>query len=425
VCTRGPVNELRPLCGGRGKRRVLVFVGAYLPGFKAGGPIQSIANMVAALGDEYEFLIITRDRDLDAAAPYEGIRAEEWTPVGKARVLYVPPGLWSWWRVVQCIRAARQEVLYLNSFLARGFSMLPAILWRLGLLGRCCLILAPKGEFSAGALKLKSFRKRAYIGLAKALGVYDQVVWHASSSYEAEDIRRTMGASVATAVSRRLRAERGSRAQGPKIVTAVDLAGVPDGNGDAAARRKRSGELDLVFLSRIARMKNLDGALSMLRDLAGRVRLNIYGPAEDTVYWGECQALVESLPGNVSVREHGCVPHQEVGRVLAQHDVLFLPTRGEAFGHVITEALLAGRPVLISDQTPWRDLESRGAGWDIPLDRPDRFRCALQECIDMDADRYAQLCTGAARFAREQLNSERVLQDNRALLNSSGLDQSR
>jgi glycosyltransferase involved in cell wall biosynthesis len=407
------------------KRRVLVFVGAYLPGFKAGGPIQSIANMVAALGDEYEFLIITRDRDLNASAPYEAIRVEEWTRVGKAHVLYVPPRLWSWWRVFQRIREARQEVLYLNSFLDRGFSMLPAILWRLGLLGRCCLILAPKGEFSAGALKLKSLRKRAYIGMAKALGVYDQIVWHASSSYEAEDIQRTMGAGVAVADSRRLRSERGSRAHGPKVVTAFDLAGVPGGDGDAAVRRKRSGELDLVFLSRIARMKNLDGALSMLRDVAGRVRLNIYGPAEDIVYWGECQALVDSLPSNVSVLYHGSVPHQQVGRVLARHDVLFLPTQGEAFGHVITEALLAGRPVLISDQTPWRDLESRGAGWDIPLDRPDRFRSVLQECIDMDAERYAGLCTSAARFAREQLNSERVLQDNRELLNSSVLDQSR
>ena len=425
MCSSGHVNEPRPPSGTRAKRCVMVFVGAYLPGFQAGGPIQSVANMVAALGDEYEFLIVTRDRDHNAAAPYNGVRTDEWTRVGKAHVLYVSPRLRSWWWVIRRIRAARQEVLYLNSFFDREFSMLPAILWRLGLLGRCCLILAPKGEFSPGALKIKSFRKRVYIGLTKALGLYDQVVWHASSGYEAEDIQRAMGASTAKAGSRRLRSEQGGRTHGRKVVTAVDLAGVPDRDGDAAATRKRSGELDLVFLSRIARMKNLDGALPMLRDLVGRVSLNIYGPAEDPAYWAECKALIESLPRNVSVQYHGSVPHQQVRCILARHDVLFLPTRGEAFGHVITEALLAGRPVLISDQTPWRDLESQGAGWDIPLDRPDRFRSVLQECIDMDAESYGRLCTGAARFAREQLNSERVLRQNRELLDGSVLDQPR
>ena len=43
---------------------ILSFAGHYLPGYKAGGPIRSIANMVDQLGDEFDFRIVAGDRDL-------------------------------------------------------------------------------------------------------------------------------------------------------------------------------------------------------------------------------------------------------------------------------------------------------------------------------------------------------------------------
>ena len=42
-------------------------------------------------------------------------------------------------------------------------------------------------------------------------------------------------------------------------------------------------------------------------------------------------------------------------------------------GHGIQEALSAGYVALISDQTPWQDLEESGVGAAIPLDQPRRF----------------------------------------------------
>ena len=45
------------------KPKVLIFIDWYKPGFKAGGPIQSVSNIVSQLGKDYEFYIITRDTD--------------------------------------------------------------------------------------------------------------------------------------------------------------------------------------------------------------------------------------------------------------------------------------------------------------------------------------------------------------------------
>ena len=105
----------------------------------------------------------------------------------------------------------------------------------------------------------------------------------------------------------------------------------------------------------------------MITGLRGRITFNIFGPLEDMAYWEKCRRIIEKLPANIQGHYQGILDHDEVIRVMAMHDLFFLPTHGENFGHVIVEALAAGCPILISDQTPWRDLEKEGVGWDLPL----------------------------------------------------------
>ena len=40
---------------------ILIILNGYIPGFKFGGPIRAIENLVHHLGDEFDFRIITRD----------------------------------------------------------------------------------------------------------------------------------------------------------------------------------------------------------------------------------------------------------------------------------------------------------------------------------------------------------------------------
>ena len=57
------------------------------------------------------------------------------------------------------------------------------------------IIIAPRGEFSKGALSLKSIKKTMYLNLIKLCKIFDNVKWHASSLYEQEEI--IQGAIVA------------------------------------------------------------------------------------------------------------------------------------------------------------------------------------------------------------------------------------
>jgi glycosyltransferase involved in cell wall biosynthesis len=200
------------------------------------------------------------------------------------------------------------------------------------------------------------------------------------------------------------------------LITAINIAHQVNTSGSATLNKK-PGQLRVVFLSRISPKKNLLGALRVLKDVSGDVEFNIYGPAEDAAYWKECKRAIEILPPNVRVRYVGEINHDSVSYVFAEHDLFIFPTFGENYGHVIFEALIAGCPVLISDQTPWRQLKSAGVGWDIPIDDTEQFSAVLQQCVDAGDELYAALRVRAKEYAESHLNNPGIVEANRKLFN--------
>ncbi len=368
----------------------------YLPGYKGGGPVQALANMVSRLGDKWEFKIVTRDRDLGDEVAYSQFPAGRWYRLGNADVAYLPP-VRRLWLLLMLVRETEFDLLYLNSCFSPVFTVVLLLFRKLRLIPARPVIVAPRGEFSPGAIAIKRFKKISYLGAAKLLNLYGDVIWHASTELEKQDIKRYWGRHA-------------------QVVIAHDCLPGRHGNEVASSPRGKSkGRADIVFLSRICRKKNLDGALAMLVELRGEVSLSVYGPQEDFDYWQECQRIIDRLPAQIRVEYRGPVAHEEVVRVLAQHHVFFLPTHGENFGFVIVEALLAGCPVLISDQTPWRDLQAKGVGWELPLSEPERFREALQACVDMDQATFSAMARNAAEYGMRILKDDPSMEESTIL----------
>lgn len=376
---------------------ILVITGYYLPGYKGGGPIRTLANMVDRLGDEFEFKIVTADHDSGDTAPYGNIKIDDWNRVGRADVFYLSPKRRSLRDFRRLLYSTEYDVLYLNSFFSPHFTIKPLMLRRLRLIPDRPLVIAPRGEFSPGALGLKSFKKRVYISAARALGLYKGAVWQASSGHEEADIRRWFGNDARVIIALNL----------PPVINAAD--------GSVAIKEKTKACLKIIFLSRISRKKNLDGALEMFNGIKGEIQFNIYGPMEDKTYWAECQKIIGGLSGDIEVRYRGSVEHDQVAAVMREHDIFFLPTLGENFGHVILEALCAGCPVLISDQTSWRGLEEKGVGWDLPLSKPEMFQDVLQRCVDMNDEEFVKWSERAKEYGLQVTKDDGVVEQNRQL----------
>jgi glycosyltransferase involved in cell wall biosynthesis len=224
------------------------------------------------------------------------------------------------------------DILYLNSLLSPWFTCLPLLLRKLKRLPNRPVVLAPRGEFAPAALAQKSRKKRPFLAAAKAMKLYERLVWQASSGFEQADIERALGPDS-------------------HIWVAPDLAAPNcDRLPSASRKEKRQGELKLLFLSRVCQAKNLTGALKVLKGVSARILFDIFGPLEDPAYWETCEMIIRELPDNVSVRYRGEAQRHEVAGIMRDYDLFFLPTFGENFGHVILEALSAGCPVLISDR---------------------------------------------------------------------------
>ena len=378
--------------------RILVFIPGYLPGFKSGGPVRTVANMVNALGDEFAFSVVCLDRDLGDAAPYGSVVKDQWKQQGKAKVFYIKRGLFGVINLISILRNTQFDIVHFNSFLSFQFCILPLVMLRI-FHRKASIILGPRGEFSVGALSLKSFKKRIFVAGSRMIGLHKHVIWHASTEYEAEDIRRVMGDAAF-------------------IRTAIDLT--MTGDEIQPAPRIGGGPLRVVFISRISRKKNLWGALSLLRSVRQEVCFDVYGPAEDVAYWTECQEAAAVLPANVVFTYCGLLQPLEVAPTLAKYDLFLFPTFGENYGHVIAEALSAGLPILISDTTPWRDLEQTKLGWDIPLGQPDRFVACIEECCTKSADAYDKWRREIRQWAVANIGNQAAVEENRQLF--KGLD---
>jgi len=375
---------------------LLTFAGHYLPGFKAGGPIRTLANLVERLGDAFDVRIVTADRDLGDDRPYPGVTVDRWSALDGARVYYRSPGARAWERMLSTPETRRPDVLYLNGFFGTHSSILPLIERRRGRLDPSSVILAPRGEFAAAALGLKPLKKRAFISAARWTGLHHGVTFQASSDHEAADIQRALGTVP--------------------INVAADLSGRSTLSGLSPPRRNPGDPFRLVLLARVSPMKNLLGALEIVSRLSALpVELDICGTLEDPDYWRRCEAAIAALPANIRVAYRGPVQPEDVETVLSGYDAFLLPTLGENYGHVIREALSAGLPVLISDRTPWRGLEARGAGADLPLDDLDGFARRIRDWAALSPERFEDMRRAARALGDDPVTAAAALEANRQM----------
>jgi glycosyltransferase involved in cell wall biosynthesis len=374
--------------------RVLSCIGAFWPGNDSSGANQSFKALATALRDDVDFHLLAR------ACPFgeKGAAPATSADLGFAMASYLTVTTSGVSGLRRRLCTIAHDVLWLNGFFDRELTVPALVMRRFGCIPRKPTILSPRGEFFAGALHLKALRKRIFIVAHKLLPLLDGVIIHATT----EDERAACLSML------------GTRA---RIVVAPDtplLLNLP-------ARRtlRRNGALGILFVGRVARVKNLDYALRVLTRVRSRVHLDIIGPPHEEDYWRECEALISALPANVTASFRGVVEHQAIIQALAGADLLLLPTAGENFGHAIFEALSCGVPVLISDRTPWRGLEARGAGWDLPLDDPTSFADAIDRFASLGPDEIRQLQAGARAYASGWLAASDTMDRNRGMLLSA------
>jgi glycosyltransferase involved in cell wall biosynthesis len=375
---------------------VLLAMAVFWPGAAANGPVQACLNLIDALASDYDFRIIARDRPLGQQAPRPDIEVGVWINRANFSILYVRPESFTPRYFLRLLAATPHDLVHLNSFFDRQFTIPILIARRFAHRSRRPLLLSPRGEFAPGALQLKRLRKLLYLTGTRMSGLLDGIWMQATTSREREDIGAALPAFDRVVIA-------------PDIPTHVEVE-----DGSQLARRKTKGHVKLVFVGRIHPMKNLDFVLSVLSQVSSPVECEILGPVEDESLWRRCEELIRTMPAHITVRARGAVSQADVRATLREANALFLPTRGENFGYAIAEALSEGTPVLISDRTPWNEVTAAGAGWALPLQEEGAFVRAVENLANMDGAAWAVASAAARRFAEAHFGYQAAVAATRA-----------
>jgi len=377
------------------KEKILIFIGSYLPGYKIGGPLNSVLNITKNLKENYDFYIITSDRDMGDKVAYKNIDTNKWINIDGSNIMYFKPGMIYYWNIYKHLKRNTYDVIYFNSLFEFKFSIFVVFLNYFKLVKLNKIIVAPRGELFEEALNFGKNKKHWFLKIINFLGIYKNVTWHSTADIETVTINNNIS--------------------NPKVKLAKVLADTsckifeikePDFN------LQERNVLKIIFLSRISKEKNLIYALRILKEVSCFVEFHIYGPKEDNIIWNECVDEIKLMPKNVIVKYKGNVEKKFVKSHFSKYDLFLFPTYLENYGHVINESLSVGTPVLLSDNTPWRSLEKKGLGWDFNLTNKESFIDTIQRCAQQSFNEKLIFRNQIVKSYVTQVNHDEVLKEN-------------
>ena len=327
--------------------RIVVSVDWFPPAFRAGGPIRSTFNLVSLLANTYDVWVISGAYDLGQDRPLD-IPLDTWQTVecgaGSIQVMHWTRSNWNSKAWTQILGELNPDWLHLNSVFSKHFTLIPLRAARKR--DNLRIVLAPRGMLGSAALSLKPLKKRLFLSYARATGLFRNMRWHASTAMERDEVLgQFMNADCRVAQN---------------IPGGSILEGSP----------RDTENWNVVSVGRIHRVKNLHFGLEALLNAPSSrpIKMTFIGPVEDEAYQKELVAMARNQD-RVVVEFVGGMAPTELAPFWHKAHYFLSSTTQENFGHSIVEAWAHGCPVLISDRTPWRNLETKGVGWDWPLDQ--------------------------------------------------------
>ncbi len=353
------------------KPKLLFITDWYAPAFKGGGPIRSVVNLIEKIKKDYDCYIYTSNTDFGEVEPLEGIVADQWVNQNGVQVYYRSCKM-SFAEVKTMIKTINPHRVYLNSMFS---NMIKPILVAHA---SDKIIIAPRGMLNVSALAVKPIRKFLYLWFLRTFGFAKHLRFHATSEEEKKVIQRIF----------------------PNAQSIIVAGNIPAcTSADLHSAEKQSGQLNMVFTGRMHPIKNLHLLLKALKDVSGVIELTIIATKEDQVYFERCKQLALALPANIATNWVLDLPPTEIKRYLIQAHLFALLSEVESFGHAIFEALAVGCPVIISDNTPWKDLEQKKAGMDLGLCNMQQITSGLQLFVDMENQEWQSYRKGAHGLA--------------------------
>lgn len=359
--------------------RIFISIPWFCPAYKAGGPIQSVYNLIKHLGNRYHFYIFTSNEDLDGTR-LSDVEVNTWINFDADTCVYYAPKKVRRIALLSQIKEIQPLKVFVIGLFNWSFNLVPI------LYSPVPVMVSVRGMLYTGALEQKQWKKKLFLFLFNLIRLNRRHVFHATDAQEELEIQKSLGKHTRIFIAGNF----------PRVL-------------EFSSKKKGNGILELITVALVGPMKNHLKVLQGLQLLKFRVHYHVYGPVKDKPYWNECLAVIKQLPNNITFTYHGEVAPSFIPEALAGSDLFIMPSISENYGHAIIEALFAGLPVITSTNVPWIGLKNAKAGINTDAE-PKPIARAIEQFAQMEDAEFAQWKTGARMYAIDHTDTDSITQ---------------
>lgn len=321
--------------------KVLHIVPAFYPATYWGGPILSVyelCNSLSRQNDRIKLRVLTTDSagpTTKDSVPYSSVPAKyeagysvyfsrrligsEFSPMLIFRIITM-----SKWADIIHVTSVYSLSTFISLIIARLRGK--PIVW------------SPRGALQRWDRSTNSFIKSAWDILCNCLVDSSRSILHVTSKEEADASR--------------------NRIPKAKIILIPNGVTLPPVNTKVS---RGDGILRLLYIGRLHEIKGLENLFKAMKMLPDNIELSVCGNG-DASYVKGLRNLVSDLDLNSRVKFRGHITGDDKEKELFDADICIVPSYIENFGMVIVEAMAHGVPVIVSNGTPWEEINKKGCG---------------------------------------------------------------
>lgn len=307
---------------------------------EVGGPANTIFRLNKCLGKKgFDSIVLSTKYGVKSTKKVDSHFYEKFN----IQVRFISGTLLSFIKEIQVIKNKDIDVIHFSSLFFK-----PTLFYLIvGLFYGKKIVISPRGELYQAALMRNQFKKRIYTGVLRLFK--SCVYFHSTNSVETEQVISFFPRSYV-----------------------IEIPNYIEVNSKLEVEIKKQ----FLFLGRINPIKNIDLLIKSFAKLPSKYlktfKLVIAGEAildYEKHYLQELESLVRTLRLENVIKFLGGVYGNRKERLLAESYCLVLPSKSENFGNVVLEALSQGTPVIASENTPWKKLNTSKSGFCISLDK--------------------------------------------------------
>lgn len=346
--------------------KVIQVNASYKPAFVYGGPTMSVSKLSEVLTSKGLILeVLTTNANgvselnvtLEEPVVVDNVLVTYYKRLSKDHTHFSPGlyiGLW------KRIKESRERGGVLMIHIHTWWNLVSVISCLIAVFSKTPVVLSPRGTLSRYSFGNKNhFIKSLIFWLSKPL--LHRCHLHVTSENEKRQILTLIQ---------------------PKSIRVIpNLVDLPSLHSTLPGKKKEyAAVVKLLFLSRIEEKKGLELLFSVLARVDLNVHLNIAGGG-DAKYIKQLHALSYSLKINNKISWLGHQSGDKKFNLMADHDLLILPSYDENFANVIIESLATGTAVLVTKNVGLSDyVEKKKFGWVCDFDPKDLSEKLVLAC---------------------------------------------